>query len=107
MAFTALAVMRLAEQGKLALDQPVRRYLPEPTGFGNGSGGVLSTANDLARWLIAQNAGLPGLLSPHASGASLVPQARAMPDARGAAVVYRDQGGLYDDSVTWDSRFVV
>lgn len=31
--------------------------LPEPTGFGNGSGGVLSTANDMARWLIAQNTG--------------------------------------------------
>ncbi|GAA2353291.1 serine hydrolase domain-containing protein [Nonomuraea africana] len=35
--------------------------LPEPTGFGNGSGGVLSTANDLARWLIAQH---NGILSP-------------------------------------------
>ncbi|MGN9837526.1 serine hydrolase domain-containing protein [Nonomuraea sp. H19] len=32
--------------------------LPEPTGFGNGSGGILSTANDMARWLIAQNTGL-------------------------------------------------
>ncbi|MFI6603862.1 serine hydrolase domain-containing protein [Nonomuraea sp. NPDC050536] len=40
--------------------------LPEPTGFGNGSGGVLSTANDMARWLIAQNTGLPSLLSPQA-----------------------------------------
>ncbi|SEN46340.1 serine hydrolase domain-containing protein [Nonomuraea pusilla] len=40
--------------------------LPEPTGFGNGSGGVLSTAGDMARWLIAQNSGLPGLLSPRA-----------------------------------------
>ncbi|MER6945838.1 serine hydrolase domain-containing protein [Nonomuraea sp. NPDC000554] len=35
--------------------------LPEPTGFGNGSGGVLSTADDMARWLIAQN---DGVLSP-------------------------------------------
>lgn len=35
--------------------------LPEPAGFGNGSGGVLSTANDMARWLIAQN---NGILSP-------------------------------------------
>ncbi|MFC4009885.1 serine hydrolase domain-containing protein [Nonomuraea purpurea] len=32
--------------------------LPEPAGFGNGSGGVLSTADDMARWLIAQNTGL-------------------------------------------------
>ncbi|WP_433243581.1 serine hydrolase domain-containing protein [Streptosporangium sp. CA-135522] len=40
--------------------------LPEPTGFGNGSGGVLSTASDMARWLIAQNTSLPGLLSPQA-----------------------------------------
>lgn len=29
--------------------------LPEPPAFGNGSGGVLSTARDLAKWLIAQN----------------------------------------------------
>ncbi|MEU5942400.1 serine hydrolase domain-containing protein [Micromonospora sp. NPDC047548] len=29
--------------------------LPEPPAFGNGSGGVLSTARDLANWLIAQN----------------------------------------------------
>ncbi|MFI7446484.1 serine hydrolase domain-containing protein [Nonomuraea sp. NPDC049714] len=35
--------------------------LPEPAGFGNGSGGVLSSAGDMARWLIAQN---EGILSP-------------------------------------------
>jgi len=29
--------------------------LPEPPAFGAGSGGVLSTAHDLAAWLIAQN----------------------------------------------------
>ncbi|MBN6053215.1 beta-lactamase family protein, partial [Nonomuraea sp. RK-328] len=29
--------------------------LPEPPGFGNGSGGVVSTAGDMARWLIAQH----------------------------------------------------
>ncbi|GAA0249055.1 serine hydrolase domain-containing protein [Saccharothrix mutabilis subsp. mutabilis] len=29
--------------------------LPEPPAFGNGSGGVLSTAHDMAAWLIAQN----------------------------------------------------
>ncbi|MEV0589466.1 serine hydrolase domain-containing protein [Nonomuraea sp. NPDC050310] len=43
------------------LGQPVA--VPEPTAFGNGSGGVLSTANDMARWLIAQNT---DLLSPKA-----------------------------------------
>lgn len=32
--------------------------VPEPAGFGNGSGGVLSTANDMARWLIAQDDGI-------------------------------------------------
>ncbi|MBF8192579.1 beta-lactamase family protein [Nonomuraea sp. K274] len=35
--------------------------LPEPAGFGNGSGGILSTADDMARWLIAQH---NGILSP-------------------------------------------
>ncbi|MFI7693052.1 serine hydrolase domain-containing protein [Nonomuraea sp. NPDC049655] len=35
--------------------------VPEPPGFGNGSGGILSTAGDMARWLIAQN---DGTLSP-------------------------------------------
>jgi CubicO group peptidase (beta-lactamase class C family) len=29
--------------------------LPEPPAFGNGSGGVLSTAHDMAAWLITQN----------------------------------------------------
>lgn len=29
--------------------------LPEPPAFGNGSGGVLTSAHDLAAWLIAQN----------------------------------------------------
>jgi CubicO group peptidase (beta-lactamase class C family) len=29
--------------------------LPEPPAFGNGSGGVLTTAHDLAQWLITQN----------------------------------------------------
>src|SRR4051794_2393267 len=29
--------------------------VPEPTAFGNGSGGVLSSARDLAAWLVAQN----------------------------------------------------
>ncbi|MET8156159.1 serine hydrolase domain-containing protein [Sphaerisporangium sp. NPDC005289] len=33
--------------------------VPEPAGFGGGSGGVLSTAADMARWLIAQNRGVP------------------------------------------------
>ncbi|MDR8413300.1 beta-lactamase family protein [Nonomuraea sp. 3-1Str] len=37
--------------------------VPEPRGFGNGSGGVLSSANDMARWLIAQNSG-SDILSP-------------------------------------------
>ncbi|MEU4806551.1 serine hydrolase domain-containing protein [Actinosynnema sp. NPDC023587] len=31
--------------------------LPEPPAFGNGSGGVLASAHDLAAWLIAQNTG--------------------------------------------------
>lgn len=31
--------------------------LPEPPAFGNGSGGVLSSAHDLAAWLITQNNG--------------------------------------------------
>jgi CubicO group peptidase (beta-lactamase class C family) len=29
--------------------------VPEPPAFGNGSGGVLSSAHDMGRWLIAQN----------------------------------------------------
>ncbi|MEV0678957.1 serine hydrolase domain-containing protein [Actinosynnema sp. NPDC050436] len=31
--------------------------LPEPPAFGNGSGGVLSSARDMASWLVAQNTG--------------------------------------------------
>jgi CubicO group peptidase (beta-lactamase class C family) len=45
----------------VVLGQPVP--VPEPPGFGAGSGGVLSTAHDMAAWLILQNA--PGtVLSP-------------------------------------------
>ncbi|MFF3438366.1 serine hydrolase domain-containing protein [Streptosporangium sp. NPDC002721] len=29
--------------------------LPEPPGFGNGSGGVISSARDMAQWMIMQN----------------------------------------------------
>ncbi|MGJ6965189.1 serine hydrolase domain-containing protein [Streptosporangium sp. G11] len=29
--------------------------LPEPPGFGNGSGGVISSARDMARWMITQS----------------------------------------------------
>ncbi|MEU7892532.1 serine hydrolase domain-containing protein [Nonomuraea sp. NPDC049152] len=35
--------------------------VPEPPGFGNGSGGVVTSAGDMARWLIAQD---EGILSP-------------------------------------------
>jgi CubicO group peptidase (beta-lactamase class C family) len=38
--------------------------LPEPPAFGNGSGGVISTARDLARWLVAQHDGGAPVLSP-------------------------------------------
>jgi CubicO group peptidase (beta-lactamase class C family) len=48
--------------------------VPEPTGFGNGSGGVLSSANDMARWLIAQNEG--SLLSPASVAAMRTPSAQ-------------------------------
>ncbi|MCO1576697.1 beta-lactamase family protein [Crossiella sp. SN42] len=37
----------------LVLGLPIA--LPEPPAFGNGSGGMLSTAHDLSAWLIAQN----------------------------------------------------
>ncbi|GII61101.1 serine hydrolase [Sphaerisporangium krabiense] len=50
--------------------------LPEPAGFGNGSGGVLSTASDMARWLIAQQA---GPLSPRGVAEMRTPS-RSNPD---------------------------
>ncbi|CAL9581558.1 D-aminopeptidase [Nocardiopsis dassonvillei] len=31
--------------------------LPEPEGYYNGAGGMVSTAGDMARWLVAQNSG--------------------------------------------------
>lgn len=44
--------------------------MPEPTAFGAGSGGVLSTARDMAAWLIMQNdagrAGAGAVVSPSA-----------------------------------------
>ncbi|MEV4018150.1 serine hydrolase domain-containing protein [Nonomuraea angiospora] len=55
--------------------------VPEPAGFGNGSGGVVSTAGDMARWLIAQNTGLPDLLS-----------ARSVDEMRAASKQNEDYG---------------
>lgn len=37
--------------------------VPEPADFGNGSGGVLSTARDMAAWLISQQTGGTPILS--------------------------------------------
>ncbi|WP_106402562.1 serine hydrolase domain-containing protein [Actinocorallia populi] len=47
--------------------------LPEPTGFGNGSGGVITTADDMARWLIAQHS---GILSPQSVKEMRTPSAQ-------------------------------
>ncbi|TDD34913.1 class A beta-lactamase-related serine hydrolase [Nonomuraea terrae] len=47
--------------------------VPEPTGFGNGSGGVLSTAHDMGRWLIAQRS---GILSPRSVREMRTPSAQ-------------------------------
>ncbi|MEQ3553639.1 serine hydrolase domain-containing protein [Pseudonocardia nematodicida] len=38
--------------------------LPEPPAFGTGSGGVLSSAHDLAGWLLAQSGHRPAVVSP-------------------------------------------
>ncbi|CCH30979.1 serine hydrolase domain-containing protein [Actinosynnema sp. NPDC047251] len=43
--------------------------VPEPPAFGNGSGGVLSSAHDLAAWLVAQNTGTP-IASPESIAAT-------------------------------------
>ena len=60
------------------LDRPVA--LPEPPAFGNGSGGVLTSARDLAAWLIAQNGGGRGpdgtsIASPQGIAATHTPSA--------------------------------
>jgi CubicO group peptidase (beta-lactamase class C family) len=52
--------------------------VPEPPAFGAGSGGVLSTARDMARWLIAQNPGATSTVS-----------------AAGLAELHRRQAGGY------------
>ncbi|MDA0565012.1 beta-lactamase family protein [Streptomonospora sp. S1-112] len=52
--------------------------LPEPCAFGAGSGGVVSTASDMAAWLIAQNSGGRGpggarILSPESTALAHTP----------------------------------
>ncbi|MCP3803072.1 beta-lactamase family protein [Allokutzneria sp. A3M-2-11 16] len=42
--------------------------LPEPPAFGNGSGGVLSTARDMASWLIAERERTPAASGSYALG---------------------------------------
>ncbi|WP_143343002.1 serine hydrolase domain-containing protein, partial [Crossiella equi] len=65
--------------------------LPEPPGFGGGSGGVLSSAHDLAAWLIAQNNGGRGangtaVLSPELIAVSHTPSPPARDYALGWTV---------------------
>ncbi|WP_336207513.1 serine hydrolase domain-containing protein [Nonomuraea sp. LPB2021202275-12-8] len=64
--------------------------MPEPTGFGNGSGGVLSSANDMARWLIAQNGG--GLLSARSIAEMRTPSAQNEHYALGWTLGETDRG---------------
>ncbi|GAA2858495.1 serine hydrolase domain-containing protein [Streptosporangium fragile] len=63
--------------------------LPEPTGFGNGSGGVLSTAHDMARWLIAQN---NGILSPRSVKEMRTPSAQNDTYALGWSIRRTERG---------------
>ncbi|NUW36881.1 beta-lactamase family protein [Nonomuraea sp. SMC257] len=63
--------------------------LPEPPGFGNGSGGVVSTAGDMARWLIAQNT---GILSPRSVEEMRTPSPRSEDYALGWMVGRTERG---------------
>ncbi|WP_246018814.1 serine hydrolase domain-containing protein [Saccharothrix australiensis] len=63
--------------------------VPEPPAFGNGSGGVLSTARDMAAWLIAQNNGGRG-----ANGTSI-----ATPD--GIAATHTPSGAAKSYGLGW------
>ncbi|MFD7660483.1 serine hydrolase domain-containing protein [Actinosynnema sp. NPDC059797] len=71
--------------------------VPEPPAFGNGSGGVLSTAHDLAAWLIAQNNGGRGptgasIASPETIAATHTPSAVSGSYALGWSVGVTDSG---------------
>ncbi|QFZ19226.1 serine hydrolase domain-containing protein [Saccharothrix syringae] len=44
--------------------------LPEPPAFGNGSGGVLSSAHDMAAWLVMQNSGGTPVATPETIAAT-------------------------------------
>ncbi|MFC6094487.1 serine hydrolase domain-containing protein [Saccharothrix lopnurensis] len=70
---------------------------PEPPAFGNGSGGVLSTAHDLAAWLIAQNNGGRGpggasIATPESIAATHTPSGVSDSYALGWSVGVTDSG---------------
>jgi CubicO group peptidase (beta-lactamase class C family) len=80
--FTALAVMQLVEQGRLALDAPVRRYLAEFT-----VADELASGRITVRHLLNQTSGLgeAGDPQPHRSRPSLAGAVRALRDVRPTA----------------------
>ncbi|MCG8916345.1 beta-lactamase family protein [Actinokineospora sp. PR83] len=79
--------------------------LPEPAAFGNGSGGVLSSARDMAAWLVAQNNGGRGptggsVATPETVAATHTPSARSdsyalgwFTGATGSGAPLLDHGG--------------
>lgn len=52
--YTAATVLRLAEEGRLSLDDPLSRFLPTiPRASGPGNGGLGASERGEARWLVA------------------------------------------------------
>ncbi|MFV2172364.1 hypothetical protein ACFHW2_11720 [Actinomadura sp. LOL_016] len=63
--------------------------VPEPAGFGNGSGGVISTADDMGRWLIAQHT---GSAAPHSTKELRTPSRQNEHDALGWMLDVTERG---------------
>ena len=69
--FTAAALVMLQQDGKLSIDDPVRKYIPALPDYGapltirhllNGNGGMLTTVGDWMKWnamLDSQSLGAP------------------------------------------------
>ncbi|WP_430790805.1 serine hydrolase domain-containing protein [Actinoplanes sp. G11-F43] len=98
--------------------------LPEPPSFGNGSGGVLSTATDMAAWLIAQqrwprptgsyslgwNAGTTQSGAPlidHTGGLVTITAYQALLPAQGYGIaIMANAGSQYGDAPDLGDRLI-
>jgi CubicO group peptidase (beta-lactamase class C family) len=90
--FTAAAILRLVEEGKLSLDDPIATHLSAPTvALLAGGGGLVSTVGDLARFYRGLFAGR--VFEKRATLATMLQRPRARHATDSMGIFARRMGG--------------